>query len=45
MQQLKNQYKLQGIGLSGYGMEEDLIKGQAVGFVQYLTITDPFLSN
>ena len=37
MQQLKNQYKLKGIGLSGYGMEEDLIKGQAVGFVQYLT--------
>ncbi len=37
MQQLKDQYQLKGIGLSGYGMEEDLVKGQAAGFIQYLT--------
>jgi len=36
MQLLKDQYDLDGIGLSGYGMEEDLIKGKASGFVQYL---------
>jgi PAS domain S-box-containing protein len=37
MNQLKNQYHLKGIGLSGYGMEEDLAKGQASGFIEYLT--------
>ena len=37
MQQLKDRYQLKGIGLSGYGMEEDLVKGQAAGFIQYLT--------
>ena len=37
MQQLKEQYHLKGIGLSGYGMEEDLANGHAAGFVQYLT--------
>jgi PAS domain S-box-containing protein len=37
MRQLKNNYNLVGIGLSGYGMEEDIFKGQDAGFVQYLT--------
>jgi CheY-like chemotaxis protein len=37
MQQLKNEFNLKGIGLSGYGMEEDIAKGQSAGFVQYLT--------
>lgn len=36
MQLLKQQYDLDGIGLSGYGMEEDLIKGKASGFLEYL---------
>jgi len=37
MKQLKNEFNLKGIGLSGYGMEEDIAKGQSAGFVQYLT--------
>lgn len=37
MQQLKDQFGLKGIGLSGYGMEEDIAKGEAAGFVRYLT--------
>jgi len=37
MQQLKDQFNLKGIGLSGYGMEEDLAKGHAAGFLRYLT--------
>jgi PAS domain S-box-containing protein len=37
MQQLRDRYNLEGIGLSGYGMEEDIAKGEAAGFIQYLT--------
>jgi len=37
MQQLKEQYDLAGIGLSGFGTEEDIAQGQAAGFVRYLT--------
>ena len=37
MQQLKEQFHLQGIGLSGYGMEEDIAKCYAAGFIQHLT--------
>jgi CheY-like chemotaxis protein len=37
MQQLKDQFHLQGIGLSGYGMEEDIAKCYAAGFIQHLT--------
>ena len=37
MQQLKDEFHLRGIGLSGYGMEEDIAKCYAAGFVQHLT--------
>jgi PAS domain S-box-containing protein len=36
MEQLRDQFGLQGIGLSGYGMEEDIAKGRAAGFVHHL---------
>ena len=37
MESLKNQFHLKGIGLSGYGMEEDIAKSRAAGFVAHLT--------
>ena len=37
MRQLKNEFNLKGIGLSGFGMDEDIAKGRSAGFVQYLT--------
>jgi PAS domain S-box-containing protein len=37
MRQLKDQFNLTGIGLSGYGMEDDIIKGRAAGFARHLT--------
>jgi len=37
MRQLKAQFNLKGIGLSGYGMEEDISKSGEAGFVRYLT--------
>jgi PAS domain S-box-containing protein len=37
MEQLKDQFHLKGIGLSGYGMEEDIARGRAAGFVRHLT--------
>jgi PAS domain S-box-containing protein len=37
MRQLKAQYNLKGIGLSGYGMEEDITRSEEAGFVRYLT--------
>jgi PAS domain S-box-containing protein len=37
MQQLKKRFNLKGIGLSGYGMEEDIAKSRAAGFVHHLT--------
>ena len=37
MHQLKDRFNLKGIGLSGYGMEEDVNKGREAGFVLHLT--------
>ena len=37
MRQLKNKFNLKGIGLSGYGMEEDIAKSRAAGFIHHLT--------
>jgi CheY-like chemotaxis protein len=37
MLKLKTLFNLRGIGLSGYGMEGDIAKGRAAGFLQYLT--------
>jgi CheY-like chemotaxis protein len=37
MQQLHEQFNLKRIGLSGYGMEDDIAKSHAAGFVQHLT--------
>jgi CheY-like chemotaxis protein len=37
MRQLKNEFNLKGIGLSGFGMDEDIAKGRSAGFIQYLT--------
>ena len=37
MHQLKDRFNLKGIGLSGYGMEEDINKGREAGFVLHLT--------
>ena len=37
MSKLKYHYNLRGIGLSGYGMEEDIAQAHAAGFIQYLT--------
>ena len=37
MQQLKERFSLKGIGLSGYGMEEDIVKSREAGFIQHLT--------
>jgi len=37
MEQLGEQYGLHGIALSGYGMEEDLARSRAAGFILHLT--------
>lgn len=34
---LRDQYGLRGIALSGFGMEEDVMRSQQVGFVRHLT--------
>jgi signal transduction histidine kinase/CheY-like chemotaxis protein len=36
MKQLKSRFGLKGIAMSGYGMEEDIRKGEAVGFSAHL---------
>ena len=36
MDELRNTYGLRGIALSGYGMEDDLRRSEAVGFVAHL---------
>ena len=44
MEKLRETYGLRGIALSGYGMEEDLTRSNAAGFVAHLvkpvTVTD-----
>jgi CheY-like chemotaxis protein len=37
MTELRSEYGLPGIALTGYGMEEDVNRSQAVGFVAHLT--------
>lgn len=37
MAQLKERYGLKGIALTGYGMEDDLIRSREAGFVTHLT--------
>ena len=37
MRELSGRYRLPGIALSGYGMEEDLRKSQEAGFARHLT--------
>ena len=37
MKQLRDRFGLKGIGVSGYGMEEDIAKSRAAGFVCHLT--------
>jgi len=37
MQQLSRQHPLKGIALSGYGMDEDIKRSQAAGFMAHLT--------
>jgi CheY-like chemotaxis protein len=37
MEELRDRFGLKGIGLSGYGMEEDIAKGRDAGFVRHLT--------
>ena len=37
MERLRDQFGLKGIGLSGYGMAEDVAKGLQAGFVRHLT--------
>lgn len=36
MQVLRDKFGLKGIGLSGYGMEEDIARGRDAGFASYL---------
>jgi signal transduction histidine kinase len=36
IQQLKSQYAVEGIAMSGYGMEDDLRKSRAAGFSEHL---------
>ena len=36
MRHLRDRYGLRGIALSGYGMEEDLIRSKAAGFTEHL---------
>jgi PAS domain S-box-containing protein len=37
MQELKRRHGLRGIALTGYGMDHDILRGQAAGFVVHLT--------
>jgi CheY-like chemotaxis protein len=37
MSQLRNSYRLRGIALSGYGMDEDLRRARDAGFAAHLT--------
>lgn len=37
MQQLRDRHSLQGIAVSGYGMEEDVLRSKEAGFVHHLT--------
>lgn len=37
MSELRDEFGLKGIALTGYGMEQDLIRGQNAGFVAHLT--------
>ncbi len=37
MKQLSERHGLRGLALSGYGMEEDIARGRAAGFVEHLT--------
>ena len=37
MDELRQRYGLKGIALTGYGMEEDVARSKAVGFVVHLT--------
>lgn len=37
MEKLRDKFGLKGIGLSGYGMAEDVAKGRKAGFVRHLT--------
>jgi PAS domain S-box-containing protein len=36
MAELRNSHPLQGIALSGYGMDEDVVRSEKAGFVQHL---------
>ena len=36
MSELREKYQLQGIALSGYGMEQDIARGRAAGFTEHL---------
>ncbi len=36
MKELKETYGLKGIALTGYGMEDDIARGKAAGFVTHL---------
>jgi PAS domain S-box-containing protein len=36
MSELRDRFGLKGIGLSGYGMEEDILRSRAAGFVHHL---------
>lgn len=37
MKQLYDHYRLRGVALTGYGMEDDIERGRAAGFVAHLT--------
>ena len=37
MSELRKDFGLKGIALTGYGMEQDVIRGQNAGFVAHLT--------
>ena len=37
MNELREAYGVKGIALTGYGMEEDIARGKAAGFVTHLT--------
>lgn len=37
MRRLRDQYGLEGIAVSGYGMDDDIVGSRAAGFVHHLT--------
>ena len=37
MRQLRNRYRIKGIALSGYGMEQDIRQSEQAGFSAHLT--------